>query len=291
MNGEYKIRTLCKVIKLHHSIYYYHKNNPINSYEIANEKLDKEILEVYEDSKKRYGAPKITKALNTKGVSVSIKRVQRRMRVLGIKSIIIKKYQPSSSSPKDDKEYPNLLNQDFKADRPGVKLVGDITYIYTKENKWTYVAAVIDLYDLSVIGHSHGLKMDDDLVIDAFIKADKNRKLEDGCIFHSDRGSQYTSKDFEELLRSLNIRHSYSKKGYPYDNAPMESFNATLKKEEVNLKSYLDFNEARLAIFEFIESWYNRLRIHSSIGYMTPLEKYESYLLNNAQSQNPEFSV
>lgn len=213
------------------------------------------------------------------------------MRILGIKSITVKKFKPASSKQEDNKEYPNVLKQDFKADRPGVKLVGDITYIYTKENKWTYLAAVLDLYDLSVIGYSYGINMDEELVMDAIIKASKNRKLEDGCIFHSDRGSQYTSNSFEELLNNLNIKHSYSKKAYPYDNAPMESFNATLKKEEVNLRSYLDYDEARLAIFEFIESWYNRLRIHSSIDYMTPYEKYKSYLINNTQSKNPEFSV
>ena len=110
MKDEYKIRTLYKVVNLHHSIHYYHKNNPLNSYEIANKKLDQEILSVYEESKKRYGAPKITKVLNAKGISVSIKRVQRKIKVLGIKYITTKKFNPTSPPPKDDKEYPNLLN-------------------------------------------------------------------------------------------------------------------------------------------------------------------------------------
>ena len=121
-----------------------------------------------------------------------------------------------------------------------------------------------------------------DLVIDAFNKALINRGLNKAGIFHSDRGSQYTSNDFEQLLIDLNIKHSYSKKGYPYDNASMESFNDILKKKEVNVNNYEKFNEVKLAIFEFIESWYNNQRIHSTLGYVTPNEKYNNYITNLA---------
>ena len=124
--------------------------------------------------------------------------------------------------------------------------------------------------------------MTETLVIDAFNKAMINRRLNKDGIFHSDRGSQYTSNDFEQLLEELEIKHSYSKKGYPYDNASMESFNAILKKEEVNVNNYETFNEAKLAIFEFIESWYNNQRIHSSLGYITPNQKYNNYIANLA---------
>ena len=120
--------------------------------------------------------------------------------------------------------------------------------------------------------------MIDNLVIEALKKAMKNRGINKDGIFHSDRGSQYTSNDFEELLEKLNIKHSYSKKGYPYDNASMESFNSILKKEEVNVSSYKTFNEAKLVLFDFIEGWYNNVRIHSSIGYITPNQKYENYI-------------
>lgn len=236
------------------------------------------IYDIWLESKKRYGAPKIKETLKSKGVNVSIKRVQRQMRKLGIKSIVIKKFKPASKTTSPNKEYLNLLDQDFTSNTPGTKLVGDITYIYTKQDGWTYLAAVLDLYDLSVIGYSYGLSMDDSLVIDALNKAMTNRHIKENCIFHSDRGSQYLSNEFEELLASNSLIHSYSKKGYPYDNASMESFNATLKKEEFNLKSYLDYDEARLAIFEFIESWYNRSRIHSTLGYITPEQKYQQYL-------------
>ena len=140
----------------------------------------------------------------------------------------------------------------------------------------------MDLFDLKIVGWSYGLNMTDDLVIDAFKKALINRGLNEDGIFHSDRGSQYTSNDYEGLLNTLKIKHSYSKKGYPYDNASMESFNAILKKEEVNVNNYETFEEAKLAIFEFIESWYNNIRIHSTLGYITPNEKYSNYIADLA---------
>lgn len=270
---------MCKCLGIHHSIYYYHCNHQTNSYKIANQKLDVEIKKIYDESKGRYGSPKITKVLESKGINVSQKRVSRRMKFLGLRSIIIKKFNHAGKSNTDNtKEYPNLLEQDFFAEKPSKKWVGDITYIYTRETGWTYLAIVMDLFDLKVVGWTYGKNMTDDLVIEAFKKANVNRGLDKDGIFHSDRGSQYTSNDFELLLEELEIKHSYSKKGYPYDNASMESFNAILKKEEVNVNNYETFKEAKLAIFEFIEGWYNNQRIHSTIGYITPNEKYNNYM-------------
>lgn len=280
---EYDIRLLCKCLNIHHSVYYYHCNHTTNRYTAANQQLDEHIESIFYESKKRYGSPKITKVLNEQGVKVSQKRVARRMKILGLRSIIVKKFNHSGKSKIDEtKEYHNLLEQNFTASKPGQKWVGDITYIYTKETGWTYLAIVMDLFDLKVIGWSYGLSMTDELVIDAFNKALVNRGLEKDGIFHSDRGSQYTSNDYESLLSTLSIKHSYSKKGYPYDNASMESFNAILKKEEVNVNTYQTFEQAKLVIFEFIESWYNNKRIHSTLGYITPNQKYNNYITNLA---------
>ena len=278
----YGVRNLCKAVKLHHSVYYYHKQNRENSYKKANEELDKRIKEEYEKSKERYGSPKITKILNQQGIKVSQKRVARRMKALGLKSIIVKKYNHNGNKKVDDTNKKNLLEQNFKAEKPSEKWVGDITYIYTKETGWTYLAIVMDLFDLKVIGWSYGVNMTSELVISAFKKAQIKRGITKGMIFHSDLGSQYTSKEYENLLQENNVKHSYSKKGYPYDNASMESFNAILKKEEVNVNTYETFNEAKLAIFEFIESWYNNVRIHSTLDYKTPNQKYNEYIKNIA---------
>lgn len=278
----YDIRTLCKTVKLHPSVYYYHKQNKENSYKKANEELDKKIIEEYEKSRKRYGSPKITKMLNKQGIKVSQKRVARRMKVLGLRSITIKKFNHNGNKKVDDKNKENLLNQNFNADKPSEKWVGDITYIYTKETGWTYLAIVMDLFDLKIIGWSYGENMTAELVMSAFKKAKIARGVTKGMIFHSDLGSQYTSNEYENLLVENNVKHSYSKKGYPYDNASMESFNAILKKEEVNVNTYTTFKEAKLAIFEFIESWYNNTRIHSTLDYKTPNKKYDEYIKNIA---------
>ena len=270
-------------MNIHHSVYYYHCNHLTNSYKESNKKLDVQIQKIYDDSKGRYGSPKITKVLKNNGMIVSQKRVARRMKKIGIRSIIIKKYNHSGNFKIDNtKEYPNLLEQDFFAEKPSQKWVGDITYIYTIETGWTYLAIVMDLFDLKIVGWQYGTNMTDDLVIEAFKKALVNRGLNKDGIFHSDRGSQYTSNDFEQLLEKLEIKQSYSKKGYPYDNASMESFNAILKKEEVNVNTYKTFEEAKLIIFEFIESWYNNKRIHSSLGYITPNQKYNNYITSLA---------
>ena len=282
MKNFYDIRMLCKAVNLHHSVYYYHKQNKENSYKKANEELDKKILEEFEKSKKRYGSPKITKILNQQGIKVSQKRVARRMKAMGIKSIIVKRFNHNGNKKVDDTNKENLLAQNFKALKPGMKWVGDITYIYTKETGWTYLAIVMDLFDLKIIGWSYSINMTADIVVDAFKKAKTNRTIENKMIFHSDLGSQYTSNEYENLLKENKVIHSYSKKGYPYDNASMESFNAILKKEEVNVNTYNTFKEAKLAIFEFIESWYNNMRIHSSIDYKTPNEKYNEYIENIA---------
>lgn len=276
----YDIRTMCKAVKLHHSVYYYHKTNKENRYKKANEEIDKKIKEEYEKSKKRYGSPKITKILNKQGIKVSQKRVARRMKLLGLRSIIIKKYNHKGNKKVDEKNKENLLEQNFKADKPSEKWVGDITYIYTKETGWTYLAVVMDLFDLKIIGWSYSRNMTSEIVIEAFNKAKQERGIRKGMIFHSDLGSQYTSKEYEKKLLENNVRHSYSKKGYPYDNASMESFNAILKKEEVNVNTYETFKKAKLAIFEFIESWYNNTRIHSTLDYRTPSEKYNEYIKN-----------
>ena len=274
----YDIRALCKAVKLHHSVYYYHKQNKENSYKKANEELDKQIIKEYEKSKRRYGSPKITKILNKQGIKVSQKRVARRMKALKLRSITVKKFNHNGNKKVNDENKENLLAQNFKAEKPSEKWVGDITYIYTKETGWTYLAIVMDLFDLKIIGWSYRENMTAELVISAFKKAKIARGVTKGMIFHSDLGSQYTSNEYENLLVENNVKHSYSKKGYPYDNASMESLNAILKKEEVNVNTYTTFKEAKLAIFEFIESWYNNTRIHSTLDYKTPNQKYDEYI-------------
>ena len=150
--------------------------------------------------------------MKRQGIQVSPKRVARRMKALWLRSITVKKYNHNGNKKVDDKNKENLLEQNFKADEPSEKWVGDITYIYTKETGWTYLAIVMDLFDLKIIGWSYGINMTAELVVEAFRKAKLERGITKGMIFHSDLGSQYTSNEYEKILLENNVKHSYSKK-------------------------------------------------------------------------------
>ena len=191
------------------------------------------------------------------------------MKKAGIKSIVRKKYRPYPSKEKVV-ERENLLNQDFSTTFINEKWVTDITYIDTIKDGWCYLASVMDLHTHKIVGYSFSKTMTTDLVIKAVKNAYDTQKPGNGLILHSDLGTQYTSDDFKRYLKSKGIKQSFSRKGCPYDNAHIESFHATLKKEEVNHVKYLDFKSAEIALFRFIEGWYNRTRIHGSLDFLTP---------------------
>ena len=268
---------MCKVLKFPRSTYYKAKNHKKSNLEKFNEILDQKILEIYNDSKKRYGAPKIQKVLEKGGIKVNVKTVQKRMKKLKIHSIVIKKYK-NHKTKEEIKQMPNIINRDFETTTINQKWCGDITYIYIRETGWTYLASVMDMHTNKIIGYTYSKKMDKELVIKAMKNACMNTKETQGIIFHSDLGTQYTSKEFNELLKEKGIQHSYSKKGTPYDNAKIESFHSIIKKEEIYVNNYKTFEEAKIKIFEYIESFYNKKRIHSSINYMTPQEKEDEAL-------------
>jgi transposase InsO family protein len=192
------------------------------------------------------------------------------MKNLGIKSIVIKKYRPTLSRKKIE-EQENVLKRNFQANTINEKWVTDITYIHTIKDGWCYLASVMDLYSKKIIGYAMSKSIDTTLALQAVKNSIKLQNPTKPLILHSDLGCQYTSSAVEKYITDTKIiTHSFSSKGCPYDNACIESFHASLKKEEVHLVKYFDYNAARLAIFEYIEAWYNRKRIHSSIGYITP---------------------
>jgi len=260
---------MCKVLGLNRSTYYKYLNHKPSNRDNENQRLDEDILVIYYDTKRRYGAPKIHHELLEMGRHVSLKRVQRRMVQLGICSVVIKKYRHySSNKPIDEKE--NILKQDFTATGINQKWCTDITYIHTQKDGWTYLASVMDFYSRKIIGWSYGTTMSAELVTKAVENACLNVADPAGIILHSDLGTQYTSDLFEKYLVKKKIHHSFSRKGCPYDNACIESFHSVLKKEEVYRRIYKDSTDAFDSIFEYIESWYNRRRTHSSLGYKTP---------------------
>lgn len=229
------------------------------------------IVQIHEESKKRYGAPKIHEILVKQGHKISLNRVQCLMKDTGIQSIIVKKFRPTPSKEKVE-ERENILNRDFSTTGINQKWVGDITYIHTLRDGWCYLASVLDLHTKKVNGYSFSRSLTIELVEKALENAYVAEKPENGVIFHSALGSLYTNDSFAEKIQSYKMAHSFSHKGSPYDDACIESFHATLKKKEVNHVQYLDFNTTRIELFKFIEGWYNRKRIHGSIGYLIPQE-------------------
>ena len=260
---------MCKVLGINRSTYYKVANKVDSARTIENQKLDANILAIYFATKRRYGAPKIHHELLNQGWNISLKRVQRRMAELGIHSIVIKKYRHYSSN-KRVTEKDNILNQDFTASGINQKWCTDITYIHTQKDGWTYLASVMDLYSRKIIGWAYDINMSAELAIKAVKNACLNVSNPEGIVLQSDLGTQYTSDIFERFLAGKKIRHSYSRKGCPYDNACIESFHSLIKKEEIYRHVYKDSKEAYDSILEYIESWYNRQRTHSSLGYKTP---------------------
>lgn len=240
--------------------------------------FSQQVKHKFDESKQRYGAVKIWRALNSDGITCSLKRVQRHMQKQGLLSVVVKKYNhhANQGAVPDDKE--NILKRDFTTETIHQKWCTDITYIHVLKEGWTYLASVMDLYSRKIIGYVYGTSMTAELAVQAVKNACLNVKETDGIILHSDLGSQYTSQAFEGYLSEKNMHHSFSRKGNPYDNACIESFHSVLKKEEIYLHTYQDFKEANKAIFEYIESWYNRKRIHSAIGYITPQQKEDEEL-------------
>ena len=244
---------MCDVLNYPRSTYYdKQKEKSEGKWKKENKKLQEDILEIYNESGKIYGAPKIREKLKEKGYEkISIKRVQRHMKKLGIRSIVIKKYRPSSTK-KVYEEGENLLNRDFPTTKINEKWVADITYIHTQKDGWTYLASILDLHTQKIVGYSFSKTMDTSLVLRALNNAMITQKPAEGLIVHTDRGSQYTSKEYQKIIESNKFKLSYSAKGCPYDNACIESFHAVLKKECVYLNTFIDYTHASLILFQYI---------------------------------------
>lgn len=244
-------------------------------------RIKREVKSIYQESKGRYGSPKIAMELRFKGFKVSRPRVARIMRAEGIKSIVKKKYKVSTTN--SNHQYPiseNHLKRNFKAQTKGQAWISDITYIHTKQG-WLYLTIIMDLYDRKIIGWALSDNMTaKDTVVAAWRMAVINRPIYTSLIFHSDQGIQYASQEFRRLLAGKQVTQSMSRKGNCWDNAVAENFFKILKSELIFHRKYLNYWYAKNEIFEFIEIWYNRKRRHSYLGYLTP-EEFGNYQLIN----------
>jgi len=238
--------------------------------------LKQKIMQIYKNSRKTYGSPRIYQQLLREGYHIGKKRVERLMQEEGIFAVAKRKYKATTDSRHTQPLAENHLDRKFMPDRPNSSWVADITYIYTQEG-WLYLATIMDLYSRKIIGWSLRYRLTKELVIAALHMALKQRKLLSNLILHSDRGSQYASELYQTLLERNGILCSMSGKGNCWDNAVMESFYHTLKVELIYQKTYETRRQAQRDIFEYIEIFYNRERLHSSIGYCSP-EEYEKLI-------------
>jgi putative transposase len=240
-------------------------------------KLKKLITAIFELSDETYGYRRVHAQLLRQGEQVSAELVRELMRGLCLISCQPRPYRPTTTSPGDSGSIPDLVNRDFTAEAPGRKMVSDITYIPTKEG-WLYLATVIDCCTRACIGYAMVDHLRTELVIDALHMVARNYPLAQGAVFHSDRGTQYTSAAFATATDLLDIRRSVGATGVCFDNSLAESFNAAVKVERVNRSVYPTREHARTDVARYIEFRYNTQRLYSGLGYKTPHEVYSEHL-------------
>jgi putative transposase len=269
---EFAVTIMCRVLAVSSSGYYAWRKRPSSQREMANQQLLEAIVVAYEASNGIYGSPRIYAEVKGQ-VACSENRVARLMNQHGIAAKQKKRYKQTTKANAAHPVAPNLLDREFAAATPNEKWTADITYIPTREG-WLYLAVVLDLFSRRIVGWAMSARMTSDLVLDALSMAIQQRQPKSGLLHHTDRGSQYTGRPYQQMLKEHLFLISMSGTGNCYDNAPTESFFGTLKMERVHHLIYETRAEARTDIFFYIEAFYNRKRRHSTLGYVSP-EAYE----------------
>jgi len=273
---EWPITLLCRVLEVSRSGFYAWRSREASDAEVRREELTAEVKEIHAEVKARYGSPRIHAELVDRGHECSVNFVAKVMQEAGIAAKTKRKFRQTTDS---NHAYPvaeNVLDREFDPEEPNTSWVADVTYIPTREG-WLYLAVVEDLFSRKVVGWSMDQTMTSRLVVDALEMALASRlkgSSPSGLVAHSDRGSQYASEHYQRRLSEEGIECSMSRRGNCWDNAAMESFFASLKKELVHDEDYGTREEAKASIFEYIEAFYNRVRRHSSLGYVAP-DEYE----------------
>lgn len=263
---------MCAVLKVSRSGYYKwtQTQKKENSFQKRRKVLLRRIKWVFHDVKGRYGSPKITEFLRSEGWIVSERLIGKLMRENGLRSCVSKKFRVTTTDSNHNQPIaPNLLNQNFHTNAPNKVWVTDITFIPCREGR-LYLASVLDLYSRKIVGWKLSGRMTTDLVLEALDQAHKAQKPPKNLLHHSDRGTQYASKEYRARLEKFKMVASMSRTGNCYDNACIESFHSLLKKEFVYCTKFRTKTQAQQEIFEYIELFYNRKRIHGSIGFISP---------------------
>jgi putative transposase len=267
---EHSTQQLCKMMTVSRSRYYEWRKPAENQREREEKRLMPMIQRIFDDSRQTYGYRRVKDELTTQNQLCGKHRVVSLMKKLRLKAISRRKYRVTTNSNHAFPVFQNVLNRQFNPRQINQSWASDITYISTAQG-WLYVAVIMDLYSRQIIGWAMDRRMTDELVKEALRMALYRRKINSSVLLHSDRGSQYASKDYQQLLNQHGIQCSMSRKGNCWDNAPMESFFKTLKVECVYRHSFKSLEQARMIIFDYIEIFYNRQRKHSRLNYLSPV--------------------
>lgn len=264
--ANYPVRVLCRVMRVSKSAYYEWQKKKTDIEELL---LVWHVVRIFTKSRKSYGSRRISEALKSEGIPVGRSRAGTLMKKAELEAQKKKRYKVTTDSNHKLPVAPNLLDRNFDVEKTDTVWCGDITYLLTKEG-WSYLAVVIDLASKKIVGWSLGIRMKRQLVIDALSAAFATRRPAKGLMFHSDRGSQYASGEFRKQLKRYGMVQSMSRKGNCWDNAVVERFFRSLKDEQTNRRFCETRAELRRDVFDYIEMFYNRERLHSSLGYLSP---------------------
>jgi len=269
--ANYKISWMCQMLRVPRSSFYAWRNRVETPTAIRRRQLALDVARVFKAGRGAFGCRRVAAQLNREGHECSVGLVADLMRELGLVAVQPRAYKRTTVPGEQPVSSPDLIGRDFTAPTPGQRLVGDITYLKTGEG-WLYLATVIDLATRMVVGWQLATHMRTSLIIDALAMARDGGHLQRDAIFHSDRGTQYTSAQFHQYCQGIRVRTSVGRTGVCWDNAAAESFFAALKNEMYYQHSFPTQARARFAVADYIEVFYNRQRLHSTLGYRTPFE-------------------
>lgn len=274
--GQMSVTQLCRLLGVSRSAYYHWQHAGASGREQRNQQLLPIVRDIHRQSRSTYGSPRIWDALSDRGIQCGRNRIARLMRLHGIQAKTKRRFKRTTRVRQGQAVAPDLVQRVFSSHRPNQVWTSDITFIWTREG-WAYLAVVLDLCSRMIVGWDLNARMSASLVTSALQRALAWRKPSEGLILHSDRGSQYASHEVRELVKEHGIRLSMSRTGNCYDNAVTESFFHTLKTEHTYFTKFKSRQEARTSIFDYIETFYNRQRKHSTINNLSPMQ-YEQHL-------------
>jgi transposase InsO family protein len=272
----FEVSALCRNLGVSRQGYYAYSKRKPGARQAKEQALRQRVKALHSESKRRYGSPRLHRALREEGHRVGKRRVERAMRSMGLRGCGRRRFRVTTKTNPAHGVVENLLDRQFNPSRPNQRWVTDITYVWTNEG-WCYLAVILDLFSRAVVGWSIDANLSTSLPLRALEMALLRRRPEPGLMHHSDRGCQYTSSDYLAVLESHGITVSMSRRGNCWDNAVAESFFATLKAELIYERIWQSRAEVRAAIFEYVEVFYNRQRLHSTLGYRTPHQTETQY--------------